>query len=44
VLDRRDWSGDLAHDPHGVAPQRVRVALGVDGPGYAALWLDTVGA
>lgn len=44
VVDRRDWSGDLAHDPHGIAPHRVRVALEVDGPRYAALWLDTVGA
>jgi pyrimidine-specific ribonucleoside hydrolase len=43
IVDRRDWGGDLAHDPHGVAPSTIEVALGVDGPRYARLWLDTVG-
>ena len=43
IVDRRDWSGDLAHDPHGVAPTSVAVALGVDAERYARLWLDTVG-
>jgi pyrimidine-specific ribonucleoside hydrolase len=43
VVDRRDWSGDLAHDPHGRAAT-VQVALGVDGRRCGALWLDTVGA
>ena len=43
VVDRRDWSGDLAHDPHGRAAT-VQVALGVDGRRCSALWLDTVGA
>jgi inosine-uridine nucleoside N-ribohydrolase len=43
VVDRRDWDGDLAHDPHGMAPAVVDVALGVDGPAYADLWLRTVG-
>lgn len=42
IVDRRDWSGDLDHDPHGPAPLSVRVALGVDGPRYAALWRDTL--
>ena len=31
IVDRRDWSGDMKHDPHGEAPVRVHVALGVDG-------------
>ena len=43
IVDRRDWSGDLAHDPHGVAPTSVAVAMGVDAERYARLWLDTVG-
>lgn len=42
VVDRRDWSGDLAHDPHGQALTRVDVGLEVDAVGYAALWLDTL--
>ena len=42
VVDRRDWSGDLAHDPHGQALTRVDVGLDVDGPGYAALWVRTL--
>jgi pyrimidine-specific ribonucleoside hydrolase len=42
ILDRRDWSGALAHDPHGEPPTRVGVALGVDGPRYAALWRETL--
>lgn len=42
IVDRRDWSGDLAHDPHGEAPTRVDVALAVDGPRYAALWRETL--
>ncbi|WP_235508723.1 nucleoside hydrolase [Terrabacter sp. Root85] len=42
IVDRRDWSGDMAHDPHGEAPVRVDVALEVDGPRYARLWADTV--
>jgi pyrimidine-specific ribonucleoside hydrolase len=43
IVDRRDWSGNLDHDPHGIALSRVDVALAVDGARYAALWLDTVG-
>ncbi len=42
IVDRRDWDGDLAHDPHGQAPAMVEVALGVDAERYARLWLDTV--
>ncbi len=43
VVDRRSWAHDLSHDPHGRSPVEVDVALDVDGPRYAALWLDTVG-
>ncbi|TWP37012.1 nucleoside hydrolase [Leekyejoonella antrihumi] len=42
IVDRRDWSGDHAHDPHGRSESIVRVALDVDGPRYTRLWLDTV--
>lgn len=42
IVDRRDWSGDLAHDPHGLAQASVEVALEVDGPRFANLWLETV--
>ncbi|EWT00029.1 nucleoside hydrolase [Intrasporangium oryzae NRRL B-24470] len=42
IVDRRDWSGDLAHDPHGEAPVRVEVALGVDAHRYADIWRRTV--
>jgi pyrimidine-specific ribonucleoside hydrolase len=42
VVDRRDWEGDLAHDPHGPAPAVVDVALGVDARRCTALWLDAV--
>jgi pyrimidine-specific ribonucleoside hydrolase len=42
IVDRRDWDGNLAHDPHGQAPALVDVALDVDGDRYANLWLDTV--
>ncbi|HET7303743.1 MAG TPA: nucleoside hydrolase, partial [Segeticoccus sp.] len=42
IVDRRDWSGDLAHDPHGVAPCAVDVALEVDGKRYADLWLGAL--
>jgi pyrimidine-specific ribonucleoside hydrolase len=43
VVDRRTWTVDHEHDPHGIAPTVVDVALGVDGPRYARLWLETVG-
>ena len=42
IVDHRDWSGDLAHDPHGQSEVVLDVALGVDAPAYAALWLDTL--
>lgn len=42
IVDRRGWRGDLAHDPHGEAPARVAVALGVDAKRAAALWYDTL--
>ncbi|MCW2848336.1 MAG: Inosine/uridine-preferring nucleoside hydrolase [Marmoricola sp.] len=42
IVDRRDWDGNLAHDPHGQAPALIDVALEVDGPRYARLWLETV--
>jgi len=42
VVDRRDWSGDLAHDPHGLAATQVDVALEIDGPRIADLWVRTV--
>ncbi len=41
IVDTRDWSGDMAHDPHGVSPAMVEVALEIDGPRIAKLWLDT---
>jgi inosine-uridine nucleoside N-ribohydrolase len=41
VVDRRPGHL-LPHDPHGVAPATVRVALGIDGPRCARLWLETV--
>ncbi len=42
VVDRRSWAGDMSHDPHGLAPVTVDVALAVDGPRYASLWLEVV--
>ncbi|GAB3488851.1 nucleoside hydrolase [Flexivirga lutea] len=42
IVDVRDWTGDLAHDPHGRADAVIDVALEVDGRRYADLWLDTV--
>ncbi len=42
IVDRRDWDGDLTHDPHGKAPAAIDVALAVDGERYARMWLDTV--
>jgi len=43
VVDRRDWSGDLAHDPHGAAPALLDVALEVDALHCVSLWLRTLG-
>ena len=42
IVDRRDWGGAIKHDPHGEAPIRIDVALGVDGERYARLWMDTL--
>ena len=42
IVDRRDWDGNLAHDPHGRARATLDVGLDVDGERYAALWLATV--
>jgi pyrimidine-specific ribonucleoside hydrolase len=42
IVDRRDWSGDLSHDPHGQARVTIDVCLEVDAQRYATLWLDTV--
>jgi pyrimidine-specific ribonucleoside hydrolase len=44
IVDRRGWSGDLAHDPHGTAPTSVQVAVSVNAQRYAELWLRTVNA
>ena len=42
IVDVRDWTGDLSHDPHGRARSTIDVCLDVDGQRYATLWLDTV--
>jgi pyrimidine-specific ribonucleoside hydrolase len=42
IVDRRKWSGDIAHDAYGMAPTALEVALSVDADRYAALWLRTV--
>ncbi|GAA4348319.1 nucleoside hydrolase [Angustibacter luteus] len=42
VVDRREWVGDLDHDPHGIPPTVVDVALAVDGDRWRRLWLDSV--
>ena len=42
VVDMRDWTGDLAHDPHGQANTRVAVGLQVDAGSYVDLWLRTL--
>src|SRR5450631_1879752 len=42
IVDRRSWSGDLAHDPHGIVPTSVEVAVSVNAARYAELWLRTV--
>ena len=44
IVDRRLWSGDMSHDPHGPAMAVVEVALAVDAERYRRIWLDTVGA
>lgn len=42
IVDTRDWNGDMDHDPHGLAHAQVDVALEIDGPRVAKLWLDTI--
>jgi inosine-uridine nucleoside N-ribohydrolase len=42
IVDRRDWTGDLAHDPHGQAPAVIDVALDVDGERCARLWWESL--
>jgi len=42
IVDRRDWAGDVAHDPQGIPPTSVDVALSVDGGRYGDLWLRAV--
>ena len=44
VVDRRNLLRDLSHDPHGVSPVLVDVALEVDAGRFSRLWLDTVSA
>ena len=44
IVDLREGALDLANDPHGLPPAVVDVALGVDGPAYAGMWLDTLEA
>ncbi|MDQ1538160.1 MAG: hypothetical protein QOE58_2553, partial [Actinomycetota bacterium] len=42
IVDRRHWAGDVAHDPLGIPPTSVEVALSVDGSRCADLWLRAV--
>lgn len=42
IVDHRDWSGDLTHDPHGQSDVVVDVALDVDASAYSRLWIHTV--
>jgi pyrimidine-specific ribonucleoside hydrolase len=42
IVDRRDWSGDFAHDPHATASRSVEVAMSVDADRYAELWLRSM--
>jgi len=44
VVDFRDRSADLGHDPQGIAPTSVEVALSVDSDRYGELWLRTIRA
>lgn len=43
IVDGRDWTSDLTHDPHGQASAAIDVALGIDADACAQLWLDAVG-
>lgn len=42
IVDTRDWSGDMEHDPHGLAHAQVDVAVEIDASRVARLWLDTL--
>lgn len=42
IVDQRPWSGDLNHDPHGITPSRINVALAVDATRYTTLFLSTI--
>ena len=42
LVDRRTWGGDQDHHRAHWRPTSVEVALGVDGPRYAELWLRTI--
>ena len=42
IVDLRDTSTDLDHDPHGLAPALVDVALDIDAERVSGLWLDAV--
>lgn len=42
IVDRRQWAGDLAHDPDATSSTSVDVALAVDAERYAELWLRTM--
>lgn len=42
IVDHRDWSGDLTHDPHGQSDVVVEVALEVDAAAYSRLWFETM--
>lgn len=42
VVDQRPLALDHDHDPHGIAPAVVDVALGVDGARYVELWRSVV--
>lgn len=44
IVDLRGSAAVLDHDPHGMAPALVDVALDIDGARVASLWLDTVRA
>ncbi len=44
IVDLRHAAADLDHDPHGLAPALVDVALDIDVAQVARLWLDTVTA
>lgn len=42
IVDLRESAMDMNHDPHGPVPALVDVALDIDGPAVADLWLRTI--